>query len=75
MRFGALISGSTIDEIVDDVESHRRDGYTSAWLTDGLGYDPLSVLGIVGRAVGASSSGLQWSGRTLATLLSWRSRP
>jgi 5,10-methylenetetrahydromethanopterin reductase len=52
VRFGALISGSTIDEIVANVESHRREGFTSAWLTDGLGYDPLSVLGIVGREVG-----------------------
>jgi 5,10-methylenetetrahydromethanopterin reductase len=51
MRFGALIRGMTIDEIVENVTSYRRAGYTSAWLTDGSGMEPLTVLAAIGRVV------------------------
>ncbi|HUZ10447.1 MAG TPA: TIGR03564 family F420-dependent LLM class oxidoreductase [Acidimicrobiales bacterium] len=51
MRVGTLIRGTTIDEIVENVAGYRRSGYTSAWLTDGVGMEPLTTLAAVGRAV------------------------
>jgi len=51
MRIGTLIWGSTIDEIVANVEMARQVGYQSAWLTDGSGMDPLTALAVVGREV------------------------
>jgi F420-dependent oxidoreductase-like protein len=51
MRIGALIRGMTIDEIVDNVAAARDAGYRSQWLTDGVGMEPLTTLGAVGRAV------------------------
>jgi 5,10-methylenetetrahydromethanopterin reductase len=51
MRIGALIRGMTIDEIVGHVEGYRRDGYATAWLTDGVGMEALTTLAMVGRAV------------------------
>src|ERR1700736_1233359 len=51
MRIGTLIRGMTIDEIVANVEGYRREGYASAWLTDGVGMDALTTLAMVGRVV------------------------
>jgi F420-dependent oxidoreductase-like protein len=51
MRFGRLIEGTTVDDITSFVSAARDSGYTSAWLTDGLGFEPLTVLAMVGREV------------------------
>ena len=51
MRFGTLIEGSTLAEITEHVAEARRSGFTSAWLTDGIGFEPLTVLALVGREV------------------------
>ena len=51
MRFGTLIEGSTLSEIIEYVADARRFGFTSAWLTDGIGFEPLTVLATVGREV------------------------
>ncbi|HEY7107221.1 MAG TPA: TIGR03564 family F420-dependent LLM class oxidoreductase [Acidimicrobiia bacterium] len=51
MRVGLMIEGSTIDEVTEFVADARRRGFGSVWLTDGIGFEPLTVLGIVGRAV------------------------
>jgi F420-dependent oxidoreductase-like protein len=51
MRVGAMIEGSTIEEITAFVAEARRRGRDSVWLTDGVGFEPLTVLAIVGRAV------------------------
>jgi F420-dependent oxidoreductase-like protein len=51
VRIGTLMRGSTIEEIIDDVRSAREAGYASAWITDGIGMDPLTALAVIGRAV------------------------
>ena len=51
MRIGTLVRGTTIDEIIHNVEGDRAAGYASAWLTDGVGMEPLTTLAAVGRAV------------------------
>lgn len=51
MRYGAMISGATVDEVVDDVRRLSGEGYSSAWLTDAFGFEPLTVLAIAGREV------------------------
>ncbi len=51
MRIGTLLRGSTIEEIIDSAESAREIGYSSVWITDGIGMDPLTTLAVVGRAV------------------------
>ena len=51
MRFGALVRGMTVGEIVENVAGYRRSGYDSAWLTDGIGMEPLTTLAAVGLAV------------------------
>ena len=51
MRIGTLLRGSRIGEIIDCAESARAIGYSSAWITDGIGMDPLTTLAVVGRAV------------------------
>jgi 5,10-methylenetetrahydromethanopterin reductase len=51
MRIGTLLRGSRIQEIVECAESARAIGYSSVWITDGIGMDPLTTLAVVGRAV------------------------
>jgi 5,10-methylenetetrahydromethanopterin reductase len=51
MRFGTMIEGSTFTEITEHVAEARRCGFTSAWLTDGVGFEPLTALALVGREV------------------------
>ena len=51
MRIGTLIEGSTIEEITDHVSNARLAGRTSAWLTDGVGFEPLTILALVARVV------------------------
>jgi 5,10-methylenetetrahydromethanopterin reductase len=51
MRIGAMIRGMTIDEIIENVHRDREEGYTSVWLTDAAGMEPLTTLAVVGRAI------------------------
>jgi F420-dependent oxidoreductase-like protein len=51
VRIGAMIRGMTIDEIIDNVHRDREEGYTSVWLTDAAGMEPLTTLAVVGRAI------------------------
>jgi 5,10-methylenetetrahydromethanopterin reductase len=51
MRMGTLVQGMTVDEMIDNVAGYRREGYDSAWFTDGVGMDALTTLAMVGRAV------------------------
>jgi F420-dependent oxidoreductase-like protein len=57
VRIGTLIRGMTIDEIAVNVDGYREAGYTSAWLTDGIGMDALTTLAVVGRSVGGIELG------------------
>jgi F420-dependent oxidoreductase-like protein len=41
----------TFDEIAAHVEAARAAGYSSVWFSDGVGMDPLTLIGAVGRAV------------------------
>ncbi len=51
MRIGGLIGGATVEEIIASVQGFADDGFTSAWLTDAYGFDPLTIFAIAGRDV------------------------
>ena len=51
MRYGAMISGSTVGEVTAHVAALADDGYSSAWLTDAFGFEPLTILALVGQSV------------------------
>lgn len=57
MRFGTLLRGSTIEEITTNLAASRDDGFSSAWLTDGYGYEPLTALAVAGQTVGGIEVG------------------
>jgi F420-dependent oxidoreductase-like protein len=49
MRIGALGRGLTFDEIARHVEADQVAGYTSVWFSDGIGMDPLTLIGALGQ--------------------------
>lgn len=50
MRIGAHARGLTFEEIAANVAADRAAGYSSVWFSDGVGMDPLTLIGAVGRA-------------------------
>jgi F420-dependent oxidoreductase-like protein len=51
VKIGAMVRGMTVEQMSDVVSRQRDDGYSSTWLTDGYGMEPLTVLATVGRVV------------------------
>jgi F420-dependent oxidoreductase-like protein len=51
LRFGALLRGDTVEEMAADARIRRDSGYNSAWLTDGVGVEPLTAIAAIGRMV------------------------
>ncbi len=49
MRIGALGRGLTFDEIARNVEADQAAGYASVWFSDGIGMDPLTLIGALGQ--------------------------
>jgi len=41
----------TFAEIAANVEANRAGGYSSVWFSDGIGMDPLTLIGALGRSV------------------------
>ena len=53
MRIGFYVSerGSTVDEIVDGAKTAAAAGFGTAWTSDVGGWDALTALAVIGRAV------------------------
>lgn len=51
LRIGSLGRGLVFDEIARNVEADRRAGYSSVWFSDGIGMDPLTLIGALGQKV------------------------
>ncbi len=51
MRIGAHARGLTFEEIAANVGADRAAGFSSVWFSDGVGMDPLTLIGAVGLAV------------------------
>jgi 5,10-methylenetetrahydromethanopterin reductase len=51
VRIGAHARGMTFEEIAGNVEADRAAGYSSVWFSDGVGMDPLTLIGAVGQRV------------------------
>jgi hypothetical protein len=49
VRIGSLGRGLTFDEIARNVEEDQVAGYSSVWFSDGIGMDPLTLIGALGR--------------------------
>ena len=51
MKIGISLGGSSVDDVVGQVEKAAADGFRSAWLANIFGIDAMTALAIAGRAV------------------------
>jgi F420-dependent oxidoreductase-like protein len=57
VKVGSHGRGLTIEQIAENVEADRRDGYASVWFSDGIGMDPLTLIAALGQKVGGIEFG------------------